>query len=108
MFTVTEWGKLHHTELDRDFLHTDDHTTLLEQALKPREEKSPMLERPEEVSRFLELRKHQPTFLFCSLTRKMIPNSLFYAEKHTGGWLYKRKMYEFWKNKMLKKRRIYD
>ena len=92
MFTITEWGKLHHTEINRDFLPTDDLTQLL-----PAKEKERALGNPSQISRFLSVHYTNPFYLFCSLTHKKVNNQLSAALNHVDGWCYKRKMYEFWR-----------
>jgi hypothetical protein len=60
------------------------------------------------ISRFLEVRFYDKNAIFCTLTKKALPNSEMHARRHVDGWTYKRKMYEYWKRTMLKRKRKFE
>jgi len=94
---------LHLSSLNRDFLPTDDIEKLIN--TKPKELS---VENPDSISRFLGVFKNDTRFLYCMLTRKKVNNTVDHATRHVDGWHYKRKMYEFWKTQMLKKKKVLE
>jgi hypothetical protein len=109
-FTVSEaFAKLSHTASGRDFLPSED----LDQFLKkftPDSQKKALhdAEELQRISRFLQVNKFNPNYLFCTLTKKKLPNTIADAHKHTDGTLYMKKQYEHWKAAMIKRKRQYE
>ena len=98
IFEVTEFGKLHHKTSGKDILPKDYKVFERKPDLTPCAE-------PEKISRFLQTDKHNPSYLYCGLTKSRVRNTEADALKHTDGALYKKKMFEHWKATMIKRKK---
>lgn len=55
----------------------------------------------------MKVNKFDDKYLFCTLTKRKVPNTESQAIKHTDGARYVKKMYEHWKAEMMKRRKSY-
>ena len=63
------------------------------------------VEDPREFSTFITVHKTNQRYLYCHLTRKMMPNDLHHIKLHVDGKYYRHKWYEWLRRKLAPKRK---